>query len=158
MSASTWVPDEVAAALIEAEELADLVLRFGEAQAIQADALEACLKYDGWKREIERLTEEIATCFCPEQEVHFDEVTEVEYATGASHFASSKKRLEAERDRRHDASTETVDLEDIEAEVADCPACSRLCRLIRERKHARQRWGVAKRAVRHVARKAREDG
>lgn len=38
--------------------------------------------------------------------------------------------------------------------VADCPACSLLCTLIRDRKHARQQWGVAKRKVRAIGRRA----
>jgi hypothetical protein len=36
--------------------------------------------------------------------------------------------------------------------VADCPECSRLCRLIAERKVARVQFGVAKRAVRRLGR------
>lgn len=69
--------------------------------------------------------------------------------------AASKEKTDADAWLPGYSHLRPPNLDEIEGEVMDCPACSRLCQLIRERKHARQRWGVAKRAVRHVARKAR---
>lgn len=122
-------------------------------------ALDACLQYDHWKREIDRLTKEIKGCVCPREEPPKPFEPDPDWRQEPSHYSDAKERLEAEREAlRPDGPypSEKVYLEDIEAEVSDCPACSRLCRLIRDRKHARQRWGVAKRAVRHAARKARK--
>lgn len=102
--------------------------------AAREDALTACLEYDRWASEVARLTEEIREATCPKG------------TGGYSCFQVA---------RTDPANPVGPSLATLAMLVADCPSCSRLCELIAARKHARQRFGVAKRRIRSVARVAR---
>jgi hypothetical protein len=109
----------------------------------ERDAMRACQEYHFWACETARLTEEIGKVVCPnEAETELD-----------THFAGSPSCF-------HEAARETIwhapddprrrTLREVREMVKDCTECVRLCDLIRDRRHARQRFGVAKRRVRSV--------
>jgi len=115
-------------------------------------ALEACRAYDHWASEIRRLTAAIGDCLCPKES---DESQGEEWASGGyAKYASCFRRAAEETFPGHqpDDGPTRRDLDAIAKAVADCPACSLLCTLIRDRKHARQQWGVAKRKIRVIGR------
>jgi hypothetical protein len=111
------------------------------------DALTACLAYDHWAREVARLTAEIAENVCPRED-----------DDDAGWWPSCFKCAIEDRANWWPGDVENEPrpptLETVAKLVEDCPSCSRLCALIAERKHARQRFGVAKRRIRSVARVA----
>ena len=107
----------------------------------EAKALAACRAYDHWAHEIKRLTSEIGAVECPR------EGEPSPFATFPSHFRQAADVRVGMGDR--------LTLDEIRKRVADCPECSRLCVLIAERREARKRFGVAKRAVRRAGRTAR---
>lgn len=115
-------------------------------------ALSACVEYEHWASEVARLTLEIGACECPNESVAEDE----------THWSGSQSCFtEAKEDRANwtpggpEHSPGPPTLATLAKIVANCPACSRLCELIAARKHARQRFGVAKRRIRAVGRRAR---
>lgn len=104
-------------------------------------AVAACRDYELWASEVRRLTVAIGEVECPNEAKEPPQGGEW-FFDPESHFAIA---------RREPVGPEDVpSLDEVERRVQDCEACVRLCRLIRERQHARQRFGVAKRAVRHV--------
>lgn len=114
-------------------------------------AWEACGEYETWAAAVRRLTEEIAAIQCPNE-------SEVEQDT---HWPGSPSCFSIAREQRRPESyhgdgnpPRPLRLNEIEPLVADCPECSRLVKLIRARKVARQRYGVAKRKVRAVGKVA----
>jgi hypothetical protein len=109
----------------------------------------ACREYERWASEVRRLTEAIGAVVCPR------EVPDEDLDFIGSHFSEACDiRTDTDNWRPDYAGPRRLNLDEIEDEVADCPECSRLCALIRERKHARQRFGVAKRRVRSVGKAA----
>lgn len=114
-----------------------------------ARAAAACAEYDHWASEIVRLTAEIGTCDCPPGAAWSDEGP----GTGED-SCFRKASLEEFPGELPDEGARRRDLAAIARAVADCATCSRLCLLIAARKHARQRFGVAKRKVRQIGRLA----
>ena len=115
-------------------------------------ALSACAEYEHWASEIRRLTDEIAETVCPKE---WDGVDSYDEEPRDSCFAEAKSVEVVESSI---GETRPPLLHEIEERVNDCVECTQLVALIRERKHARQRWGVAKRKVRHAGKlAARED-
>jgi hypothetical protein len=100
----------------------------------------ACREYNVWAGEVARLNKAIAAAWCPR---------EIEQAVSC--FSEAKSR-EIWKGPDYDPRRPTLD--EIAKEVAACPTCTELVDLIRKRRHARMRWGVAKQAVRRVARTA----
>lgn len=97
--------------------------------------------YAHWAGEVRRLTEEIARTVCPHE-------SPSELETHAPPTPSCFRAASEQPDRQGRRT-----LDQIAGEVADCRACSDLVLLIRARRQARQRFGVAKRAVRSVGKK-----
>lgn len=119
-------------------------------------ALNACADYEGWAAEVRRLTEEIGNLVCPRQAPGHENLGVPAFmaASGESCFEAAKKDLVNWREGLCPEDPRRPPLlADLAKVVADCPECSRLCELIAARKHARQRFGVAKRAVRHVGKR-----
>jgi hypothetical protein len=114
-------------------------------------ALVACQQYDHWAREIVRLTHEIAAVHCPREEGV--EIRPGYFQQSApSHFREAAEESLPVSAWSDEPETRRRNLPGIAVVVADCPACSRLCELIVERKEARVRYGVAKREVRRIGR------
>lgn len=113
-------------------------------------AEQACVAYDHWAREVARLTEAIGLVQCPN-------APDGEYSEGddGATFVHRVSCFERERHRMivaYDGEPiRRVWLAEVADAVRDCPGCSRLCALIAERKEARKKWGVAKRAIRRAA-------
>lgn len=114
-------------------------------------AVRACGEYETWAVAIPRLRTKIGDCRCP-HEVRWrgeDEPPPEEVPSCFARAASEDIPVpyspyeEPPQFRRRS-------LDEIAAKVADCPGCTELVRLIRARKHARQRFGVAKREVRRI--------
>ena len=105
-------------------------------------ALAACAEYERWAAEIRRLTDAICECECPKE---WDGVDTYDEESNSSCFASAKAEYVVESSI---GETRPLFLHEIEERVKDCEACTQLVTLIRDRKLARQRWGVAKRKVR----------
>jgi hypothetical protein len=117
-------------------------------------AADACRDYEHWASEITRLTAEIVAVECPEErEPDIDEagalVEAVDSCFRRAREDSANWTPGGPEDPPHPPTLATI-----AKAVASCPECSRLCVLIAERKHARQRFGVAKRAVRSVGKRA----
>lgn len=116
----------------------------------------ACLNYDHWASEVARLTKEISGEVCPKEAE----------ADAAGIYGNSCFKAQREPDLVWENHPEMgavdrerwVSLSEVEERVADCPSCSRLCKLIRARRYARKRWGVAKRQIRHAAKNLRSEG
>lgn len=119
------------------------------ADATAVRAVKACRDYDHWAREVDRLTEAIGDVVCPRTQGPTDDIGNPIHGERASCF-------ERERYKNVHASDgeplRRLYLSEVAAKVRDCPECSRLCALIAERKEARKRLGVAKRAIRATAR------
>ena len=116
----------------------------------------ACARYEHWASEVARLTAEIGAVECPHEVTGGDENDGFYFEPSCFHAASTEEFKRPEVTMFEDAPIVTRrTLNDIGEAVSDCPACSRLVVLIRERKHARQRYGVAKRRVRHVGKALR---
>lgn len=117
-----------------------------------AAALRACRDYEHWAREIVRLTDAIRECLCPYE-------SESEQDTHKPPTPSCFRDASEDRPSGYDEWGDFVSgprptLNEIAERVADCPECSRLVGLIRERRQARRKFGAAKRAVRRVGRAA----
>ena len=95
-----------------------------------------------------RLTDSIADCECP-HEHHGDNESDGFYFE-ASCFADAKGKPVVESSLGEER---RATLDEIAELVKECPACSALCVLIRERMDARKKWGVAKRKVRHAGKR-----
>jgi hypothetical protein len=122
-------------------------MQAGSAQPGSGAAVRACQEYERWASEVRRLTEAIGAVVCPR------EVPDEDLDPMGSHFSeASDIRTDTDNWRPDYAGPRRLNLSEIEDEdaVADCPACSRLCALIRERRHARKQFGIAKRRVRSV--------
>ena len=120
-------------------------------------AEEACAEYERWAAEVSRLTGAISETRCPEEPT-LDGDGLANDDGGKSCFTKAKSEttdadnfLPGHGDRR-------LNLDEIEEEVEGCESCSGLVGLIRERKHARQRFGVAKRRVRMVGKAVLANG
>lgn len=112
-------------------------------------AEEACADYEFWAAGIVRLTRAIADEVCPDKSV---------MAIRESCFTEARQQLcGADFGDRGDPNRPAT-LAEIEETVKDCESCVRLIGFIRERKHARQRFGVAKRQIRVVGKRHRRDG
>jgi len=114
-------------------------------------AIAACRDYDRWASEVSRLTEAIRETECPheapaEQETHFRGYP--------SCFKEAAQKEVPEILSRPEHGLRRLTLDEIEREVKDCPACSRLVQLIRDRRHARRMFGAAKRRVRALGKRA----
>jgi len=112
-------------------------------------AVEAVREYEWWASEVARLTNAIKGEVCPEEsppeaETHWFGVGSCFSDAAQEEIVTAPADIYGPEERRK------LSLEEIEAEVKDCPSCTRLCELIRARRHARKRYGVAKRGVRHV--------
>ena len=119
---------------------------------MSAAAIAACRDYEHWAREVVRLTSEIAALRCPnERDADFPREPEPSCFREASEdeigggYYDRYREDEIVPGRR-------LTLDEIAERVADCPECSRLVVLIRERRQARRKFGAAKRAVRRVGR------
>jgi hypothetical protein len=113
--------------------------------ATEMQAGSACREYERWASEVRRLTEAIGAVVCPR------EVPDEDLDLMGSHFSeASDLRTDTDNWRPDYAGPRRLNLSEIEDAVANCPACSRLCALIRERRHARKQFGIAKRRVRSV--------
>lgn len=128
------------------------------AEPLSVQAVRACRDFEGWTREVEELTAEIAECWCPnEPGPHRDP----EWIDGEVPPMDAPQSC-FQRERSVVVSTGAVyseprgprTIDEVRAAVSDCPACSRLCDLIAERKRARMRVGVAKRLIRHAGKRA----
>ena len=98
----------------------------------------ACVEYERWASEVRRLTDAICECDCPhENAVTFE----------LSCFSAEKEEYVVESSIGEER---PPTLDEIGERVKDCESCTHLVALIRDRMHARQRWGVAKRKVRHA--------
>lgn len=117
-------------------------------------ALDACAEYEHWASEVGRLTNDIRDCICPKENVE-DPTGEFgsPFGTEPSCFQRAK----------NDPANVTGSVESGPAQpnlfaiaklVAGCPSCSKLCDLISARRHARNRFGIAKRKVRHAGKLA----
>lgn len=103
-------------------------------------AAQACRSLAYWQGEVQRLSAEIRAVRCP-NERGYDPPYEDE--PHPSCFAAAKEpvtRAITEYGEEKDFPT----LDEIAAEVSDCPACWRLCQLIRERKAAKRKRTAAK--------------
>ena len=111
-------------------------------------AEQACAEYERWAAECTRLTNAIAVEECPEQE-------EGDESNGWCGHPSCFSRAATEQiqEATEEEPSMRRNLSQIEREVAHCESCANLVALIRERKHARQRFGVAKRQVRVVGKR-----
>ena len=110
-------------------------------------AIEACREYEHWASEVGRLTGEIRECGCPLE-------TPPQWPSAPATDSCFSKASEKEcPGRQPDDGPQRLNLDGIQKEVESCESCVHLCNLIRQRKHARQRYGVAKRRVRSVGKK-----
>lgn len=122
------------------------------APALPTYAVDACREYEHWASEIPRLTDAIGAVRCP-NETWVDDEHGSWLSEGESCFhAASQVTLPA--GSLPDDGDRPIRLDEIANRVADCPACSELVDLIRARRHARKRWGVAKRRVRAAGKRA----
>lgn len=117
-------------------------------------ALEVCVQYDHWAREIARLTREIRDVECPREtdagDVLAGEAEDVRY----SHFREAcGERVVVYAGYEID-DVRPLRLEEVAERVRDCDECSRLARLVYERKVARRQWAATKRQIRAVAKRA----
>lgn len=112
--------------------------------------VEACVAYEHWASEIRRLTAAISDCTCPNESGRAGEGDG--WHSVPSCFTTA--RTEEFPGVMPDDGPTRRNLDSIEKAVAACPACAQLCVLIRERKSARQQWGVAKRRIRVLGRRA----
>lgn len=109
----------------------------------------ACLEYDWWASEVQRTTDAISMNECP-NEGHWMIETDPEPLPSCFTTAKTTPIIE-----NHLGEERRASLDDIAESVNDCPACTQLVKDIRARRHARKRLGVAKRKIRHVAKRIR---
>lgn len=112
-------------------------------------AEKACADYERWSAEIKRLTAEIANTRCPVEETTAEAVeqgTPVWVDPVPSCFRRAAQTMIPPM--YPDDGERPIRLAEIAPLVADCPDCTRLVELIAARKQARQRLGIAKRAIR----------
>lgn len=107
-----------------------------------AYAAAACQEYDHWAGEVARLTAEIADITCP-REVEGEE----------SHFREAS-RVQVPAGPLPDHGSRPLFLHEVRERVKACPQCDNLAATISARRHARKRWGVSKRKVRHAGKLA----
>ena len=112
---------------------------------IEDRAANACAEYERWASEVTRLTTAIGAEECP-MEVRLD-TGERGDPPGSCFAEAASEEIEPFTE---EAPSKKRTLDQIEIEVQGCESCLRLVGLIRTRRHARQRYGVAKRAVRVV--------
>lgn len=112
-------------------------------------AVHACRDYDHWAAEIPRLSAAIGAIKCPRQLT--DEWGSVDDEAVSCFQRAAREEFPG---NQPDDGPTRRNLDAIAKVVANCPECSRLCVLIRERKYARQRLGVAKRTIRAIGRRA----
>lgn len=119
-------------------------------------ALSACTQYDHWVREIQRLTKAIGDVECPREMPPVDEegFPDLDWRQQVSHF---REACQERRGDEYALRTAPIPLEDVARLVADCPECSKLARLIAERRTARQKLGAAKRRIRAIAKCAAKE-
>ena len=116
-------------------------------------AEQACAEYERWAAEVARLTQAIAETRCP-REPTLDALTGLQNDDGSDSCFSKAKIETTDADNWIPGhANRPLNLDEIEEEVEDCESCTRLVGFIRERKHARQRFGVAKRQVRVVGKR-----
>ena len=125
-------------------------------QVISLDirAVEVCADYERWAAEVARLTKTISETYCP-NEPQPDGEGVWHGSGGESCFTKAKTELcgaDVGEDRPG-MSNRGLTLDELEEEVADCESCTRLVRLIQERKEARKTYGVAKRRVRAIGKR-----
>ena len=113
-------------------------------------AVAACASYQHWASEVRRLTDAITDCECPLDTIA---TFESEEDARCSCFTEAKTEFVPAGSQPDDGDRPKT-LDEIGEEVKDCESCTQLVTLIRERKHARQRWGVAKRKVRAAGKRA----
>ncbi len=104
---------------------------------IEERSIAACPEYEEAAADVQRLTEGIRACDCPE-EMSYDSETG---AAAPSCFTVASELCKTD---------ERSSLDDIDVEVAGCEACSKLVALIRERMVAKKRFSNAKRRVRYT--------
>jgi hypothetical protein len=121
----------------------------------ESSAVAACREYEHWASEVRRLTDAMAELRCWAES---DVEEETHWAGSESHFRTvSQERLDVYDGWTEEGCTSRRrTLEEVAAhpEVAACSACSQLVELIRARRYARKRYGVAKRAVRRAGKLA----
>lgn len=118
------------------------------------NAVEACCEYETWAAAVQRLTQQIRECGCSKADAAWAEaLAKDEFPADGPRSCFSVAKETAVPRRQPDDDTRPK-LNEIGPMVADCPECSRLVTLIRARKHARQRFGVAKRAIRAAGKAA----
>lgn len=111
---------------------------------------EACREYAAAMAEAERLTTEIAGIVCPQEseQVYPDRANWFELKP--SHFAEAKRRRINTPWPDDDDDGRPLRLSEIARRVADCPECSKLCRLIAERRKYRRRAATYKGVCRKI--------
>ncbi len=114
-------------------------------------ALAACLEYEHWASEVDRLSMAITMEECPHEAVGGESDG---YYSESSCFGDAKERTVQDplgdyRERRT--------LDDIAECVKGCESCTQLVALIRERYHVRKWYGVAKRKVRFAGKRAERE-
>jgi len=114
-------------------------------------ALEACVEYEHCAAEVTRLTSAIGQVECP-RETH-DDVVDGKFVPGTPSCFQRVRTEMRPTGPLPDDGPRPVNLAEIGTLVADCPECSRLVNLIGERRGMRQRFGKAKRAIRHLGKK-----
>lgn len=111
-------------------------------------AVKACSEYERWASEVKRLTDAICENVCP-MESPAEPETHWKGAPSCFREAADLPVVE-----NHLGEERRANLDDIAERVKSCPECSALVGLIRDRRHARKRWGAAKRAVRYAGKVA----
>ena len=116
------------------------------------NARDACIEYERWAAEVRRLTDAIGEGECPFQA---SPEAETHYRGCPSCFREAADEIIPSREPDDGPNRRSLNM--IEIKVASCESCTRLVGFIRARKHARQRYGVAKRAVRLAGKRAIEE-
>ena len=111
----------------------------------------ACIEYERWAAEMARLTAAIGNESCP---IGLTKVIELDMVSGSCFERATRERTDADN-WIPGHGNRPLNLDEIEEEVESCESCTRLVHAIRARKHARQRFGVAKRLVRLAGKQLR---
>ena len=121
-------------------------------------AEEACAEYERWAMEVALLTCGISETRCP-KEPTLDEETGLQNDDGGkSCFTKARTEISDADNFLPGHGDRPLNLDEIEDEVEGCESCSGLVGLIRERKLARQRFGVAKRGIRMIGKRVLANG
>ena len=121
-------------------------------ETLEERAVKAVQDYARHAVAVTDLTRAISMEHCPDQDTPGTPPDDVDL--GPSWWGSSCYSRQAAIET--DAEGGRLSLDEIAREVADCESCTRLVKMIRERREERRLWGLAKRRVRRVGKRLLE--